>query len=79
MSQLPGLHTAWPFFLLLVPLALLDVILKGWGMWRAARMGKQGWFIALLIINSLGILPAIFLLLTQDEYIAHRKSPKKKR
>lgn len=57
-----------PFMGLLLPLVFLDVTLKGWGMWRAARMSKNIWFIALLLVNSLGILPAIFLLLTKEEY-----------
>lgn len=42
--------------------------LKGWALWRAARLGKQWWFIGLLVINTLGILPVIFLLMTNDEY-----------
>lgn len=49
-------------------LALLDLGLKGWAMWRAARMEKKSWFIALLVINSFGILPVIFLLMTRQEY-----------
>ncbi len=49
-------------------LVLLDTGLKGWAMWRAARMEKKSWFIALLIINSMGILPLIFLFMTRDEY-----------
>lgn len=57
-----------PFLWFILPFVLLDVILKAWGMWRAARMGKNIWFLVLLIINSVGILPAIFLLMTKDEY-----------
>lgn len=49
-------------------LVLLDTALKGWAMWRAARLEKKSWFIALLIINSMGILPLIFLLMTREEY-----------
>lgn len=56
-------------------LVLLDTGLKGWAMWRAARMEKKSWFIALLIINSMGILPLIFLLMTREEY--GEKMPKK--
>ena len=52
------------FFLL----ALADLALKGWAMWRAARMDKNIWFITLLVVNSFGILPVIFLLMTNDEY-----------
>ena len=47
---------------------MLDLVLKGWGMWRAARMQQKGWFLALLFVNSLGILPAIYLLATRDKY-----------
>ncbi len=62
---------AWPFlpFIgMLLPLVLLDIGLKAWGMWRAARMGKLVWFVALFFVNSLGILPGVFLLLTKEEY-----------
>jgi hypothetical protein len=64
----PGMEFLTPYIGILVVLALLDVALKGWGMWRAARMSKKVWFIALLIVNSIGILPVIFLLLTNTEY-----------
>lgn len=59
---------------MLFVLALVDLALKGWALWRAARMSKQIWFFFLLIINSVGILPVIFLLLTNKEY---RKKVKK--
>lgn len=58
------------------PLALLDLVLKGFALWRAAKRGQQVWFIALLVVNSLGILPAIYLLLNKD--FAPHKAPKKK-
>ena len=53
---------------LLFVLAIVDLVLKGWALWRAARMSKKWWFIALLIVNSMGILPVIFLLLTNQQY-----------
>jgi hypothetical protein len=46
----------------LIPLAILDVVLKAFALWRSARRGQKWWFIALLLVNSLGILPAIYLL-----------------
>ncbi len=52
----------------IVLISIIDLALKGWGMWRAGRMNKKAWFIAILIINSVGILPIIFLLLTKGEY-----------
>ena len=47
---------------------IFDTVLKGWGMWRAARLGKKSCFVSLLLINSMGILPIIFLLFTREEY-----------
>lgn len=71
MSNLALQQTIVPFLWLIIPLAILDITLKAWSLWRAARMSKQIWFIALIVVNSLGILPVIFLLLTKDEYLQY--------
>jgi len=34
---------------------------KGVALWRAGKNAHLGWFIALFIINSLGILPIIYI------------------
>ena len=34
---------------------------KGLALWKAARTGSQKWFIALLILNTLGILEILYL------------------
>lgn len=34
---------------------------KGLALWRAARLKQVGWFIALLLINTLGILEIVYL------------------
>ena len=52
---------------LLIPFMILDVVLKGFALWRSARKGQNVWFIALLIVNSLGILPAFYLLTNKEE------------
>ena len=62
---------------LLLVVSAIDVIFRGWAMWRAARMEKKSWFIALLIINSMAILPIIFLLLTNNEYEKIRLNKRK--
>jgi len=38
------------------------VIWKGLGLWYAAGNKQKGWFIAILILNTLGLLPIIYLL-----------------
>lgn len=54
----------------LVPFMLLDLVLKGIALWRSARRGEKYWFIFLLVVNSLGILPGIYLL-------THPEAPQK--
>jgi hypothetical protein len=57
-----------PVIGVLISLAIFDLALKGWALWRAARMQKNIWFIALLVVNSIGILPIAFLIITSREY-----------
>lgn len=47
------------FFLLLVCLGLA---LKAVALWKAARADQMLWFIALIVFNTVGILPLIYLL-----------------
>lgn len=72
MGGMWGDHRVWWF---LGPLALLDLLLRGFALWRSARSGQQVWFIALLIVNSVGILPAIYLLMNRE---TSKKASKKK-
>jgi len=53
MSLLGGL------FILLV---LFSLVLKGFALWHAAKRGEKWWFVALLLINTMGILELAYLL-----------------
>jgi hypothetical protein len=53
------------YIAVLMPFVLLDLVLKGISLWKSARSGQKYWFIALLVVNSLGILPLIYLLAFQ--------------
>lgn len=57
-----------PWLMVIIPFILMDLVLKALSMWRAARMNMTAWFVALFIVNSFGILPIIFLLITNTEY-----------
>jgi hypothetical protein len=37
------------------------IALKGYSLWHAAKRDEKGWFIALLIINTMGILELVYL------------------
>jgi len=45
----------------LIIVAVWDLVWKGFALWRAAKNDSQGWFIALLVINTVGLLPILYL------------------
>jgi len=60
----------WPFpffpnvtiFWLVIILAVVwSIVWKGIALWQAGRHAHLGWFIALFIVNTLGILEIIYL------------------
>jgi methionyl-tRNA synthetase len=62
---------AMPFFhglafLFLLPFIAIIVawliVIKGFALWHAARNRQLGWFIVLLIVNTLGILEVLYLI-----------------
>lgn len=48
---------------LILALFIWDLVWKLVGMWRAGRNNHLVWFICMGIINTLGVLPIIYLLL----------------
>ena len=46
---------------LIVLIAVWTLPWKGVSLWRAARLKDKWWFIALLIINTLGILEILYI------------------
>lgn len=46
----------------LVAVAVLwSLVWKGLGLWHSARNGEPWWFLAILLINTLGILEIVYL------------------
>lgn len=54
------ISTSWTIVLLV--LLAWDLVWRGLALWRSARWQQKGWFVALLILNTAGILPIIYLL-----------------
>lgn len=40
---------------------------KGWALWTAARRTEKIWFVAFLVVNTLGILEIIYLFLLKKK------------
>ena len=49
------------FFWLVILVTIWDLVWKGIALWKSARNGQRNWFVVLLLINSLGIVPIIYL------------------
>jgi Family of unknown function (DUF5652) len=52
-------------FVWIIPLVVWELAWKGVALWRAGQNNQKGWFVALLLINSAGILPIVYLLLNK--------------
>lgn len=63
------MDTQQTFYFLLILLIVWDLVWKGISLWKAARNGQKNWFIALMIINSVGILPILYLKFFQKKRI----------
>ena len=46
---------------ILIPLLLWSLIWKGLALWRASKLNQKYWYIALLGINTMGILEILYL------------------
>ena len=57
-----NLSTNWAVVIAI--LALWELAWKGIALWKAGRRNQLGWFIAILVINSVGILPIYYLIST---------------
>ncbi len=64
-----------PMIAVFALLIILELVLKGIALWRAARMNMPGWFTALLIISTAGIFPLLFLVFTNEQYEAFSVLP----
>lgn len=71
-----GIH--YGLFGLLIPFAILDLVLKGFALWKSAKKDQNIWFIALLLVNSMGILPLVYLILNRDQKETPKKTKLKK-
>jgi methionyl-tRNA synthetase len=46
---------------ILILLILWTIPWKGWALWKSARLNDKGWFIVLLVINTLAILEILYI------------------
>jgi len=66
--------------LVFVLLSLWEGVWKGIALWKSGRHKQLVWFICILVFNTAGILPIIYILFFQKKRaVVEKKSRKKKR
>ena len=54
---------------LLIALAMMwALVWKGFALWKSAELRQKYWFIAILVVNTFGILEIIYLFLVAKNY-----------
>jgi hypothetical protein len=56
-----GLNIGTDKMVILVLLVIWEIIWKGFGLWKAAKNNHTGWFIVMLVFNTIGILPILYI------------------
>jgi len=59
----------------IIVLALWSIVWKGLALWKAARRGEKYWFVALLVINLVGLLEMLYIFVITP-WIDSRKGKK---
>ena len=44
-----------------------DIVWKGVALWKAARNNHVVWFVCIVILNTVGILPIVYILLNRNK------------
>ena len=70
LQLLSWLETYW----WVLPLASVwSLVWKGMALWKSAQRGERNWFIALLVINTLGIFEIVYLYyFSKDEVVIEK-------
>lgn len=78
LGMASNLLLAPALIVLIVVIALLELVLKGFALWRSARRNELAWFLILLLFNTAGILPALYLAFFSGPRggVASRASPR---
>ncbi len=57
--NLNGLQSINPFFLYFA--FIWSLVWKGLALWRAAKKNQKNWFVAILVLNTVGVLEIVYL------------------
>ncbi len=58
------------FWIVIIILGLWELVWKGIALWKAGRNNHLVWFILILILNTVAILPIIYLVLLKTKRLS---------
>ena len=61
------------YTLLVIPLVIWDLTWKGISLWHSSKENSKYWFIAILLVNSAGLLPIIYYFYFRKNSINDKK------
>lgn len=62
----------------LAGLIIWEMVWKGFALWRSSRRNQPAWFFLLFVLNTAGILPIVYLIISRDKIQKSKPSKKKK-
>lgn len=68
-NSMAWLHAPFAGALIAVMIAvvLLEIALSGYALWYSARNKQKAWFIVFLLVHTLGILEAVYLIWFRED------------
>jgi len=67
MENIQYIKDALPWLIpIIIILAIWDAVWKMIALWNSARNNHLAWFICIGIINSIGILPIVYILMHRE-------------
>ena len=65
--MLSGIENIPPLFLIII--GVWSILWKGLALWRASKKDRVYWFMAILVLNTFGILPLFYLIYYDRKYL----------
>ncbi len=61
------------FVIGIIVIGVWDAVWKGLGLWASARNKQLAWFLLIFVLNTMGILPIVYLVWFQKKRIIFKK------
>ena len=55
------------FVAIIIACAIWELVWKGFALWKAAKNSHWIWFVCIIIFNTVGVLPIVYLLLNRNK------------